>query len=308
MKRMIVAMTTMALLSSTALAAEIPLDVTVQTLNGSQQYIETYTVDPSTDPLTLVMEDFQHEGYTYSYSSVIKEEHQAVDAKTQAETIVVETSSKDLSDILAQLSTTIDYADGGYTGTLALDHTSLQTEAAGYTTKSYTVTDTVEYPNLPSNDMSYVQSTTLKDGKTLTLAAVEWQVQATSLVGDTLVPSQYKAIATYSSNASYSAATGYLTTATYTGEVTRSELDSITYTVTYLGEEIPAPVVEEETPSTWDNILTVMSNPYLVGATGGVLGMLLIFALIPRKKTAVAVAEVNPDEVEVQPSENDTAN
>ena len=56
---------------------------------------------------------------------------------------------------------------------------------------------------LDRNDMSYIPATTVKDGKTLTLANVEWQVIGTDLVGDVLAPSSYQAVATYSASTSY---------------------------------------------------------------------------------------------------------
>ena len=54
---------------------------------------------------------------------------------------------------------------------------------------------------------------------------------------DVLVPSVYKAIATYSDKAYYSAATGYVTTADYAGTVECQEISSVTYTVVYTGDE-----------------------------------------------------------------------
>ena len=37
-------------LSTSAFAMEVPTDTVVQNLNGSQQVIKTYTIDPGTDP------------------------------------------------------------------------------------------------------------------------------------------------------------------------------------------------------------------------------------------------------------------
>ena len=88
--------------------------------------------------------------------------------------------------------------------------------------------------------MSYIPATTVKDGRTLTLAGVEWQVLGTDLVGETLVPSAYQAVATYSGKVSYSTATSYITTVEYVGDITRDEVESVTYWLTYLGEPLPA--------------------------------------------------------------------
>lgn len=60
---------------------------------------------------------------------------------------------------------------------------------------------------LDSNDMSYIPATTVKNGVTLNLAHVEWQVIGTDMVGDTMSPSSYQAVATYSGK-SYSSAPG----------------------------------------------------------------------------------------------------
>ena len=85
--------------------------------------------------------------------------------------------------------------------------------------------------------MSYVPATTVKDGVTLNLSNVDWQVIGTDLVGDTLAPASYQAVATYSGKSYHKVATGYVTSADYVGEVTRSDVESVTYKVTYLGTE-----------------------------------------------------------------------
>lgn len=109
--------------------------------------------------------------------------------------------------------------------------------AADYATKNYTVTETKTIGQLDRNDMSYVPATTIKNGRTLSLANVEWQVTGTDLVGEALMPSQYQAVATYSAKASYQAATGYVTTAEYVGDVTHEGVESVTYVLTYIGTE-----------------------------------------------------------------------
>ena len=85
--------------------------------------------------------------------------------------------------------------------------------------------------------MSYVPSTTVKNGRTLSLAGVEWQVTGTDLVGETLSPSSWQAVATYTASTSWQAATGYVTTAEYHGEVVSEGIESVTYTVVYTGAE-----------------------------------------------------------------------
>lgn len=270
-------------MSVNAFALEVPTDTVVQNLNGSQQAIKTYTIPPDQDPATLIEDPFELEGFLYTFANIIKTENPIEESKVHTEVITIETAKKDLSVVLENLEPTIEFDDGNFKGTLALDHTSIVTEAAGYTTKSYTVTETKTIGQLDRNDMSYVPATTVKDGRTLNLANVEWQVTGTDLVGEALMPSSYQAIATYSAKASYNAATGYITTAEYVGEVTHEGIESITYVLTYLGEEIiPEP---EQTDGTTDMISNVgdffIANwPFLLGGAGliaaVVCGVLLV--------------------------------
>lgn len=268
MKKAIVCTLLTLSLSINAFALEVPTDTVVQNLNGSQQTIKTYTVSPEQDPETLIEEPFELEGFLYSFANIVKTDNAIEETKTHTETITVETEKNDLSLILEQLSPTIEYDDGSFRGTLALDHTSIVTEAAGYTTKSYTVTETKTIGQLDRNDMSYIPATTVKDGRTLALANVEWQVTGTDLVGDVLIPSSYQAVATYSGKAYYSAATGYVTTADYVGEVSRDGIESTTYVLTYIGVEAdPESEIEEaENSSAW--ALLAKSWPLILGGAG----------------------------------------
>jgi len=175
------------------------------------------------------------------------------------DTVTVETASNNLDKILAELAPSIPYDDGEYSGELALDHTTLSTVAAGYTTKYGTVTATKTIGPVDRNDMSYVPATTVKNGMTLKLSGVTWQIAGTDLVGDTLMPSSYQAVATYSASTSSKVATGYVTTAEYKGEVTASGVDSITYTVVYVGEETkPAALSTSEASFVPRQIITVV--------------------------------------------------
>lgn len=224
-------------LTTSVFAAEVPDDLVVENLNGQQRMVKTYVLPPDTDPDTLQEDDFIYDGYLYTWAYTTKEAQPYLETKSVTEIVTVETSSKDLSVILEQLEPTMPYDDGEFCGELALDHTTLVTEPAGYTTKYSTTTETKVIGNLDRNDMSYVPATTVKNGKTLSLVNVEWQVTGTDLVGEALMPSRYQAVATYSASSSYQAATGYVTTAEYTGEVTAEGIDSITYTVVYTGSE-----------------------------------------------------------------------
>lgn len=216
----------------------IPEDVVSENRDGRQLIIKTYTLSPADDPEGLVEEAFELEGYVYHHLETVKDEQAFEDTKAHTETVTVETNSNDLSAILEQLAPTMEYSKDGYYGTLTLDHTTIRTEAAGYTTKYYTISDTKQFTGLDRNDPSYIPATSVKNGSTLKLSGITWTVTGTSLADDTLVPTSYTATATYTATGSQSVATGYVTTANYSGEVTSEGIQAIRYTVTYLGSPI----------------------------------------------------------------------
>lgn len=282
-------------LTTSAFAAEVPENLVVENLNGQQRMVKTYILAPDADPDSLKEPSFDYDGFHYTWAYTTKEEQPYLGTKTVTETVTVETAKKDLTQILAELAPSIPYDKDGYTGELALDHTTLVTEAAGYTTKYSTVTDTKVIANLDRNDMSYVPATTTKDGKTLSLVDVEWQVTGTDLVGEALVPSRYQAVATYSASSSYSVATGYVTTAEYSGEVTAEGIESVTYTVVYTGTEI-VPVEEDQTGAGFSLPLGV-ALPIL----GGILlvlllGVLAFLLLKHRKNVYLYIPDIRPND------------
>lgn len=262
MKKLCLCLLLMAALTMSASALEVPTNTVVQNLNGSQQVVKTYTVAPDVDAQTLIEEPFQLEGFLYTFADIVKEENTVAERQTHTETVTVETAKKNLDVVLAQLAPTMEYDDGTWSGTLALDHTSINTQAAGYTTGSSTVTATKTIGPLDRNDMSYVPATTVKNGVTLNLSNVEWQVIGTDLVGDVMAPCSYQAVATYSGKSYYSAATGYVTTANYVGEVSHEGVESVTYQVTYLGEKYTPSDPEPEESETGGNLFQrVVSSP-----------------------------------------------
>jgi hypothetical protein len=231
--------------SASAFAAEaeqgantiiVPSGVTSENRDGRQLIVKQYSLPASEDPGVLIDEPFEREGYVYAFESIVKEEKPYAESKTHSETVTVETASDDLAAVLDALAPTLPYDDGEYSGVLALDHTSVKTDASGYATKNYTVSETKTIEGLDRNDPGYIPKSTVKNGRTLTLANVEWSVQGTGLADGALMPSGYTATATYTAGASSRYATGYVTTAAYMGEIVSEGIDSISYTVTYAGK------------------------------------------------------------------------
>ena len=225
----------------------------------------------------------------------MKEENQVSDRKYHTETVTLETGTKDLGKILEQLTTTLDYDDGTYSGVLTLDHTAIRTEASGYTSQAKNVTATKTIGPLDRNDMSYVPATTVKDGVTLNLSNVDWQIIGTDLVGDALAPASYQAVATYSGKSYHKVATGYITSADYVGEVTRNDVESVTYKVTYLGTETETPGIIVDRTSGLTAGLPGKVLPYALGVLGAgtiaTLGVLLF-----RSRRALRQLQEEPED------------
>lgn len=260
-------------MSVSAFALEVPTGTVVQNLNGSQQVIKTFTIPADQDPQSLIEQPFELEGYLYTFTNIVKKENAVEESRPHTEIITVETDKNDLALILQQLKPIVEYDDGVFRGTLALDHTTINTEASGYVPKSYTVSEVKTIGQLDRNDMSYVPSTTVKNGRTLNLVNVEWQVTGTDLVGEALVPSSYQAVATYSAKATYQAATGYVTTAEYTGEVTHEGIESVTYVLTYLGTKVGVAHV-------LSNVGGFFAANWLVLIVGAAMGAAVIFGIV----------------------------
>lgn len=246
MKRTIAAIALLSTLVLSASAAHVPEGVITENRDGRQLIIKTYTLSPEEDPAGLIQDPFDLDGFHYEHMETVKEDQSFRDSKQHTETVTLETSTKNLADILAQLPPTKEYAQDGYAGVLTLDHTTLNTVASGYTSQRYTISDTRQYTDLDRNDPAYVPTTVVKNGTTLSLTNITWSTTGTGLYGDTLLPTSYTATATYSTAGSRQVATGYVTTANYTGEITAEGVQSVRYTVTYLGEPIsnPEPVME----------------------------------------------------------------
>ena len=285
-------------LMTSALAAEVPVSLVVENLNGQQRIVKTYELPPGTDPETLKEPSFDYDGFTYTWAYTTKEEHTFLETKNVSETVTVETGKKDLNAVLEQLAPSIPYDDGEFSGELALDHTTITTEAAGYTTRSGKVTATKTIGPVDRNDMSYVPATTVKDGVTLNLSNVDWQIIGTDLVGDALAPASYQAVATYSGKSYHKVATGYITSADYVGEVTRNDVESVTYKVTYLGTETETPGIIIDRASGLTAGLPGKVLPYALGILGAGTNATLAVLLFRSRRALRQLQEEPEDESE----------
>ena len=213
--------------------------------------IKTYELAPEESPQLLIEEPFERDGFLYKYDGLTQEPVSKTESKSVSQTVTVESGSAKTEENLALLAGSIPYEADGYTGTLTLLPASIHTEAKGYATRSYTVSDTRTYTNLAYNDPSLIPQAVEKNGLTLALTGVTWHGEGGTGANGSLIPTSYTATASYSGTGSTRYATGYLTTADYAGTVTKTVTEKILYEVEYRGTPIPEPEPEpqEENPS-----------------------------------------------------------
>ena len=256
--------------------AMIVPDAVVRTeTDGVREIVETYSLPADEDPETILKDTFEQDGYLYTFQEIVKAESADTQSRNAEKTMEFETKTNKLEDILPDIPGSIPYDEGdGFVGELSLDTASITTKAKGYAKNSYTVSDTRVYTGLAYNDPSLIPQTVTKNGLTLNLAGVTWQGEGGTGANGSLIPSQYTATASYSTTASSTYATGYITTARYTGEV-KLTTSTMTYTVTYKGTPVPAESEEKEIfPTAGNNLPPAF---LAVGIASGVIVIVLIF-------------------------------
>lgn len=213
-----------------------PVEVVESGEGDSRRLEKIYHLTPNQDPANIATGDFDREGYHYTLLDVTRKDLSEAETKDYMETVTVESKSKSMDKIMPLLPATMETAtEDGFTGVLTLDTASIKVEAAGYGSSSRTVTATRSFPNLSDADTALIPKTTEDNGRTLTLAGVEWQEAG----------GYYHATATYTGTATSSYATGYTVTANYAGEVTKTSDGVVVYTATFSGVPINTPIVPD---------------------------------------------------------------
>jgi hypothetical protein len=174
-----------------------------------------------------------------------------------------------------------------------LDIATVTVETAGTKTTGYTVSATREYPHLSAADTSLVPKTITDNGRELTLASVDWRAGNTVTVDYDALPDSYTAVATYTTTASKTVVTGYITTAEYKGTIAKLITGKTVYTAYFAGTLI-APPAPEPTPEPVQEPLPEPERehksalPVAAGATAGA-GLLggAVFFFFLRKNVKV---------------------
>lgn len=273
----------------------VPVSVERKNIDGVEYFIKVYDLPTNTPQDQLVEEDFVIDDFLFTYATTDKQINENKDTKEVTEEVKAESGSKNMEEIIKLFPSTKPYDKDGYQGTLTLDTGSIITKVSGYTTKNYTVSATKEYPGLMYADPSYVSGSTIKDGYTLPLTNVNWTVMGTSLAGDTLVPTEYKAVATYSKTFSSKVPTGYISTARYKGNVTKTTSDTALFIITYTGK-----LIDNDMPL----VLKIVTGTITVLLISSAIAMLLLYLknrkgadvynLIDKEYICIGRQNVNP--------------
>ena len=211
-----------------------PAEVRASEENGVCRLEKVYYLTAKDDPATIPTADFEREGRTYTLLDLLKSDQTETDTREHIEVVTLDSKTQDMTEILKMLEPKLEVkTEDGYEGVLALDHTTIQVEAAGYGTSSRTVTATRTYPDLSDADVSLIPKSVDENGRTLTLADVSWQEAAVDPTDGYDIPIRYTAVASYTGTVTSKYATGYTVTADYKGEVTRTSCDTVIYTAVF---------------------------------------------------------------------------
>ena len=236
-----------------------PAEINVSEEDGVRRLEKVYYLSEQDDPSAIPTADFERDGQTYTLLDILKNSRTETDTREQTEVVTLDSPTKDMAEILKQLQPTMDVqAEDGYTGTLSLDYQTIQVDAAGYRTSTRTVSAERTYPNLSNADVSLLPKSISENGRTLTLADVDWQEVFIS----SDQPAQYTAVASYTGTASSKYATGYTVTASYQGAVSRTSSDTIVYTAVFSS-------VEEESPTPDRRWMYLSAGTLAFGACAG---------------------------------------
>ena len=230
-------------MSPVALAAEVCYPTAVEESEDGGEIRKVYDLEPGQDPAGISRSDFEQNGVHYTLTDLLKQEMPEYQERQHTEEVSLESKNKDMASILALLPQQKEFVtEDGLSGTLTLQLDTVQVETAGYGKSTKTVTTTRRYPNLGSQDTSYIPKTVEENGRTMTLQDISWQTDNTANMDDYALGDRYTAVATYSGTATSSYVTGYTVTAKYEGTVSRIALDRVRYVAIFEGTEIK-PVV-----------------------------------------------------------------
>jgi hypothetical protein len=217
--------------------------------------------------------DIEVFGDKYTFDSYTTEGGTTTDTIDITTTKKITSKTNNLESIINQLGTIISYEQDGYIGEYLLNTQNIQIKTNYNGFREDLIEETINYTNLEKNDLDFIPKQTVKDGLTLDLLNVEWEVETTKMIGEYEVANLYTAKCYYAGKQRIDYPNTYSVTAEYSGTATKTIESPYIYTVKYdkIEEEksdpVPETVEEKE-----NNLLPVAS-----GTTGIILVILFFF-------------------------------
>ena len=223
---------------------DVPVEIIYTNDKTGAKKIYELAVDESPD---LIPKDaFSNDGFNYKYSEMLTQGIEVKETLWFSETVKVSSSRNDTNTILSLLPDLQEKTtENGFMGVLELEPSSISTVISGYGTSTKNITAIRIYPNLANADMQHIPKSITDNGNTLTFRNIEWKTDNVMNVDDYEIGNRYTAVVTYEGTTSSSYVKGYTTSADYSGELSKTYLDKIRYTLIFEGEEIPV----EKNPS-----------------------------------------------------------
>lgn len=125
------------------------------------------------------------------------------------------------------------------------DNIQIKTNYNGF--REDLIEETINYNGLSRNDLDFLPKQTIKDGITLDLLNIEWEVETTKKIGEYEVADVYTAKCYYAGKQRVDYPNTYSVTAEYTGTATKEIESPYTYKLKYNKVPDPIPEVIEET-------------------------------------------------------------
>ena len=212
-------------------------DITEDKLNCYKTYI---VQDIEKDMFIENLEkNIEVSGNKYIFDSYTSEGGPKTETLNISTTKNIISKTKDLESIIDQLRNSIEYKENGYIGEYQLDTQNIQIKTIYNGFREDLIEETINYTSLERNDLDFIPKQTVKDGLTLDLIKVEWEIQTTKMIGEYEVPNLYTAKCYYAGKQRIDYPNTYSVTAEYKGTATKEIKNPYTYTIKYNKEEVP---------------------------------------------------------------------
>ena len=207
--------------------------------------------------------ELEVDGVKYNFTNYTSEGGNTTDTIQINTSKTITSKTNNIQSIIAQLGEVINYNEDGYVGEYVLDTQNINVKTNYNGFREDLIEKTINYTNLERNDLDFIPKQTIKNGFTLDLLNVEWEVENTQMIGNYEVANTYTAKCYYAGKQRINYPNTYTVTANYSGTATKTTENHITYNVKYKKVELPIQEVEEEKQN---NII-----PITTGTTGIIL-------------------------------------